>query len=236
MSENPPESAGKLPRKNSDTPPGHGSAKGEKRRGRKPGVPNKLTADEKALISKLVNFGLARAQAWLDRVGRKNPARALALTQRFAEHIVPRLRAVELSGKGGASLPAPVFAFTMTRGGPGTTQPSEVEVSGDGTGDEPARVAHEDPAPAVIPALRGSGAEGLPEIAAQPAPREAESQASRTPIIEVTELARGLWGVPEQPPERMCGDTPVSSAKPMTEAELAARKEVLRLQFQERGK
>jgi hypothetical protein len=71
-------------------------SKRQKRGGRKRGTPNKLTRDERTLLALVVNYGLERAQGWLERVARKHPARALALTAKFAEFVVPRLQRTEL--------------------------------------------------------------------------------------------------------------------------------------------
>lgn len=150
--------------------------------GRKKGVPNRLTADEKAAIAKLVNYGLERAQGWLERVARKSPARALTIIAKFSEHIVPKLRGVEVSGAGGTPLVPPSFAFTMARGGPGTAD-SSVEVSGergDGTGEEPPASL---PAPA--PAPIEAAAPELPRLQIEaPAQRqEPEAAASSTASV-----------------------------------------------------
>jgi hypothetical protein len=110
-------------------------------RGRPKGSPNKVSADEKALLAKLAHWGLERAQGWLERVARRSPARALTITAKICEYVVPKLRSMEVSGPEGAPLPAPSFAFTMPHGGPGTEGPQgsacDVEVSGEhGSEDE----------------------------------------------------------------------------------------------------
>ena len=154
-------------------------------RGRPKGALNKVGADEKALLAQVANYGLERAQKWLERVARRSPARAIALTVKLCEFCVPKLRSTELTGVEGAALEPPVFHFTMSRGGPGTS--SSVEVSSDsgaGAGDEP---------PAALPAPIAAEAPELPSlrIAAPVQPDEAtrEPTADRA-AVEPARLAR----------------------------------------------
>jgi hypothetical protein len=59
-------------------------------KGRKPGVPNRVSVDMKALMVHFIEHNLDGAQALYDRVAKKNPGRALGLLARFAGLVLPR--------------------------------------------------------------------------------------------------------------------------------------------------
>ena len=131
----------------------------------------------------LVNFGLSRAKGWLDRVGRRNPARALGIVVKLAEYITPKMNRTEHTGAGGEPLPAPVFAFSMEMGGPGVEGPpgsdAAVEVSPPGGAVEhepPPRIEHAPPVGAVpaLPAAAALPAPALYAALAHPMPIEGE--------------------------------------------------------------
>jgi hypothetical protein len=202
-------------------------------KGRRKGVPNRLTADEKALIANLVNFGLARAQGWLDRVGRKSPARALTITTRLAEFIVPKLRSTELTGAGGTPLPMPSFSFTMPHGGPGTEGPQgstcDVEVSGEhGSEDEqlalpppssepdvPVYMQHALPAPTQEQRVANTAPEESPPVA----PPARRVQRAHPETFEDPQLVAEA----DQFEQRRAAGIPQSRPRPQVELLLYAR-------------
>jgi hypothetical protein len=102
--------------------------KGGKREGsgRKPGVPNKATADARRAIADFVDCNAHRLQGWLDRIadgerapetkdddGNKipgayiippDPKKAFELFQGVIEYHVPKLARMELPGKDGTDI------------------------------------------------------------------------------------------------------------------------------------
>ena len=72
--------------------------------GRPKGVPNKITADIKESFQSLVEGNLSNIGTWLEQVADKDPAKAIDLLIRLSEFILPKIRAVELTGKDGESL------------------------------------------------------------------------------------------------------------------------------------
>lgn len=83
--------------------PGTGKfVKGHKKRGgRKPGVPNVLTRDVKAMMDALIAHQLEDAERVYDRLKRKAPGRALTSLARLAEYRLPKLARTEVTGPGG---------------------------------------------------------------------------------------------------------------------------------------
>ena len=77
---------------------------GDRRAGRPKGTPNKTTADVRAVIAQLAQGNVHRVQDWLDRVARKNPAKAADLFIRLLEYHLPRLARTEVSGLDGAPI------------------------------------------------------------------------------------------------------------------------------------
>lgn len=77
---------------------------GKKLGGRKKGTPNKLTADKKALMSAIVDYGLTNGERWLERVARKNPARALEALAKLAEYTLPKLAKTDVNVSGGVQV------------------------------------------------------------------------------------------------------------------------------------
>jgi hypothetical protein len=80
-------------------------------KGRKLGVPNRVSVDMKALMVSFIEHNLDGAQALYDRVAKKNPARALGLLARFAGLVLPRQ-----SQHAGAPLVALNFNSGMQQG------------------------------------------------------------------------------------------------------------------------
>lgn len=85
-----------------------GSAKPEGS-GRKPGVPNKTTADARKAIADFVDGNSHRLTEWLDAVAngdpanevKPDPAKAFMLFQSVVEYHVPKLARSEVTGKDG---------------------------------------------------------------------------------------------------------------------------------------
>src|SRR5690606_38908724 len=60
-------------------------------KGRKKGVPNKVTRDVREAIRDLLETAGPRMVEWLERVATEDPARALELVARFSEYAIPKL-------------------------------------------------------------------------------------------------------------------------------------------------
>lgn len=76
--------------------------------GRKPGTPNKVTADARVAIAQFVNANSARMQAWLDKVAAESPEKAFNMVRDLIEYHVPKLARTEMTGAGGKDLPRDV--------------------------------------------------------------------------------------------------------------------------------
>lgn len=65
-------------------------------KGRKRGVPNKATGDVRTVIAKIAEKNASKIDAWLARIGRKNPAKAMDLYLRMLEYHIPKLTRTEI--------------------------------------------------------------------------------------------------------------------------------------------
>lgn len=83
--------------------------------GRKPGTPNKVTADARIAIAKFVDTNSARMQKWLDEVAKESPEKAFNMVRDLIEYHVPKLARSELTGPGGKDLPRNV-SITIVSG------------------------------------------------------------------------------------------------------------------------
>jgi hypothetical protein len=99
-----------------------GSKPGERRGGRKPGAPNKKTEAARLAFQMVYEERLDDLNRWLKETGdgfeaihflsdgteckyiERNPAKAAELLLRMAEHFVPKLQHVEMTGKDGEKL------------------------------------------------------------------------------------------------------------------------------------
>jgi hypothetical protein len=79
--------------------------KGKPGPGRPKGVPNSVTYGTRQLFTKLVDMNLDNATKWLERVAKKDPARAFELLMRASEFVLPRMTRMENTGANGAALP-----------------------------------------------------------------------------------------------------------------------------------
>ncbi|MFT4247681.1 MAG: hypothetical protein QM581_06530 [Pseudomonas sp.] len=82
--------------------PNRGSKPGERRGGRQPGTPNKVTADIREALRQLLEQAAPKMVGWLERVATEDPAKALDLALKAAEYAVPKLSrtAVDIEGGG----------------------------------------------------------------------------------------------------------------------------------------
>src|SRR6185437_12722696 len=65
-------------------------------KGRKKGTPNKATADVRTIIAKVAEANAPKISAWLARIGKHNPAKALDLYLRMLEYHIPKLTRTEI--------------------------------------------------------------------------------------------------------------------------------------------
>lgn len=80
-------------------------------KGRKRGVPNKVTADVRAAITMLLETTAPKLQNWLDRVAKESPDRALEIVVKLAEYHIPKLNRSEVTGAGGGALTVKIVKF-----------------------------------------------------------------------------------------------------------------------------
>jgi hypothetical protein len=70
---------------------------GNRRRGRPPGRPNKITRDIRAALRDLAEGNADRVQSWLDSVAHKDPAEALRLWLALLRYVTPTLQAAAIA-------------------------------------------------------------------------------------------------------------------------------------------
>ncbi|MFT4197506.1 MAG: hypothetical protein QM601_06280 [Pseudoxanthomonas sp.] len=68
-----------------------GSKPGERRGGRQPGTPNRVTSDIREALKQLLEQAAPKMAGWLERVAAEDPAKALDLALKAAEYAVPKL-------------------------------------------------------------------------------------------------------------------------------------------------
>lgn len=66
--------------------------------GRKPGARNKTTTEVKEFYTEFVKKNEGKMQGWLDRIAKKNPAKAFELLLRASEFVYPKKRTIDVSG------------------------------------------------------------------------------------------------------------------------------------------
>lgn len=83
---------------------GKGSKPGERRGGRKAGIPNKATTTAREAIARFVDGNTERLQGWLDEIAaddKHGPREAFRCLMDVMEYHVPKLARTELTGKDG---------------------------------------------------------------------------------------------------------------------------------------
>jgi len=69
--------------------------------GRPQGAKDKTQADIKQSYQSLVEGNLSNIETWLNEVATKDPAKAIELMLKLSEYILPKIRAIEMSGANG---------------------------------------------------------------------------------------------------------------------------------------
>lgn len=72
--------------------------------GRRPGSPNKLTADVRTTIKLIAERKILEVEGWLERVAKKDPAKAMDLYTKMIEFHVPKLQRTEMTGLDGGAI------------------------------------------------------------------------------------------------------------------------------------
>ena len=72
--------------------------------GRPAGAANKITMEARAAFNDLVTNNTSQLQTWLDKVAKKDPAKALHLFLSLAEFCLPKLNRTEHTGEGGGPI------------------------------------------------------------------------------------------------------------------------------------
>lgn len=70
----------------------------ESRRGRLPGVPNRITSEAREAFTRLIEANANKLQSWLEQVAHKDAERAYRLFLETAEFAVPKLSRTEITG------------------------------------------------------------------------------------------------------------------------------------------
>lgn len=78
--------------------PTRGAKPGERRGGRAPGVPNKLTKEFRESVNDLLRKNADKFSLWLDRVAAEDPKGALQIVCSIAEYAAPKLARTEHVG------------------------------------------------------------------------------------------------------------------------------------------
>lgn len=66
--------------------------------GRPPGSKNKVTKDVRETFEELMRKSMPKMNAWLNRVAKDDPAKALDLMVKFSEFVIPKLNKVGIEG------------------------------------------------------------------------------------------------------------------------------------------
>lgn len=89
-------------------------AKGTKTGGRKAGTPNKVNAEFRDTVRRLLESNAGNLERWLLQVaegdgtenGKPDPGKALDLLAKLAEYAAPKLARTEVTGEGGGPIAA----------------------------------------------------------------------------------------------------------------------------------
>jgi hypothetical protein len=69
--------------------------------GSRKGIPNKATQEFRQTVQKLLDDNRENVTLWMEKVGKKSPAKALELIAKLAEFAAPKLARHEHTGDGG---------------------------------------------------------------------------------------------------------------------------------------
>jgi hypothetical protein len=73
-------------------------------KGRKKGVPNKVTQEFRDTVQKLLDDNRDNVSLWLKQTAEVDPSKALDLVSKLAEYAAPKLARTELTGKDGGPM------------------------------------------------------------------------------------------------------------------------------------
>lgn len=66
--------------------------------GRPKGIPNRSTEELKQTLVNIANNTLDKVEADLEKIRKKNPARAIELSFKLLEYVAPKLKSIDVSG------------------------------------------------------------------------------------------------------------------------------------------
>lgn len=72
--------------------------------GSRKGIPNKATQEFRQTVQKLLDDNRENVTLWMEKVGKKSPAKALELLAKLAEFAAPKLARHEHTGEGGGAV------------------------------------------------------------------------------------------------------------------------------------
>jgi len=84
------------------------TGQGNRGRGRKKGVPNKVTTEFRETIRNLLEKNEKNISKWLDQVAEQDPSKALDHIGKLAEYAAPKLSRAEVTGDGGGPVKSEV--------------------------------------------------------------------------------------------------------------------------------
>jgi hypothetical protein len=84
---------------------------GRKTGGRKEGVPNKITQEQREAFKLLLDGNMSKLQKWIDTTAKVDPARAFSMVMDLAAHCVPKMKSIEITE------PTPVLPVLVVRDG-----------------------------------------------------------------------------------------------------------------------
>lgn len=83
--------------------------------GRPAGVPNRVTTDFRATVTKILEGRLDDIDLWLGKVAKDEPGRALDLLLKLAEFAAPKLGRIEVTGKDGGPVQHQMTRLDLAR-------------------------------------------------------------------------------------------------------------------------
>lgn len=67
--------------------------------GRPTGAKNKIQLHIKEKIQQIVESNLPNLGGWIEQVAQRDPAKALEMTSKLMEYVLPKMKAVEIKGE-----------------------------------------------------------------------------------------------------------------------------------------